>query len=168
MTSQPASRSPWWKNTRGEWYVVVQTVLFALVAFGPLSFPALRPDVSDTVRAAAMIAGIGLGGAGLLLALAGLFGLGSNLSVFPHPKDDATLVQSGAYGIVRHPIYSGLIIGAAGWALLTLSIVTLAYALVLFVFFDVKSRREERMLARKFPAYADYQQRVRKLIPYIY
>ena len=40
------SRSPWWKNTRGEWYVVAQTVLFALVAFGPLSFPGLRPDVS--------------------------------------------------------------------------------------------------------------------------
>ena len=37
------------------------------------------------------------------------------------------------------------------------------YAMLLFIFFDIKSRREERWLARKFPDYAGYQQRVRKL-----
>ncbi|RPI93163.1 MAG: isoprenylcysteine carboxylmethyltransferase family protein, partial [Chloroflexi bacterium] len=45
---------------------------------------------------------------------------------------------------------------------------TLIYAGLLFVFFDIKTRREERWLARKFPEYAGYQQRVRKLIPFIY
>ncbi len=69
---------------------------------------------------------------------------------------------------MRHPIYSGLIIGAAGWALINVSVITLVYALGLFVFFDAKSRREERMLAAKFPAYAAYQQRVRKLMPFVY
>ena len=28
-------RPAWWKNTRGEWYVVLQTVLFGLIALGP-------------------------------------------------------------------------------------------------------------------------------------
>lgn len=166
--SPDSSRPPWWKNTRGEWYVAVQTVLFALVALGPLSMASLRPDLSATARVVVGVIGLALGGIGLLLALAGLFGLGANLSVFPHPKDDATLVQSGAYGIVRHPIYSGLVIGAVGWALLTVSTITLLYAGVLFVFFDAKSRREERMLARKFAEYTAYQQRVRKLIPFVY
>jgi protein-S-isoprenylcysteine O-methyltransferase Ste14 len=32
----------------------------------------------------------------------------------------------------------------------------------------VKSRHEEQWLSAKFPAYAAYQKRVRKLIPYIY
>ncbi len=29
------SKSPWWKGTRGEWYVVVQVILFILVPIGP-------------------------------------------------------------------------------------------------------------------------------------
>jgi protein-S-isoprenylcysteine O-methyltransferase Ste14 len=161
------SRPPWWANSRGEWYVVAQTFLFALVALGP-GWAVIRLDLPDTVRLLTLGAGLGLGLAGLTLALAGLLWLGENLSVFPHPKDDAELVQTGAYGLVRHPIYSGLIIGAVGWALINVSVITLLYAVGLFVFFDAKSRREEHMLAAKFPAYEDYQQRVRKLIPFVY
>jgi len=77
-------------------------------------------------------------------------------------------VESGPYRVVRHPIYSGLIVGAFGWALMNTSLLTLVYAAILLAFFDVKSRREERWLARKFPDYAAYQARVAKLIPLIY
>ncbi|NDJ79183.1 MAG: isoprenylcysteine carboxylmethyltransferase family protein [Chloroflexi bacterium] len=167
MDTQPEKQPAWWKNTRGEWYVVVQTVLFALVALGPAAL-GLRVELPDALRVVALVAGLALGATGLALALAGIFWLGDNLSVFPHPKDDAQLVQTGAYRIVRHPIYSGLIIGAVGWALLNASVLTLVYAGLLFVFFDVKSRREERWLVRKFPDYAAYQQRVHKLIPFVY
>ena len=160
-------RPAWWKNTRGEWYVVAQSVLFALIAFGP-GWLDVRPDLPETWRWIALGVGAALGAAGFGLAMAGLFWLGDNLSVFPHPKDNATLVQSGAYRIVRHPIYSGLIIGAAGWALINTSLVTLVYALILLVFFDVKARREERWLLKKFPDYAAYRARVRKLIPFVY
>ena len=160
-------RPAWWKNSRGEWYVVLQTVLFALIALGPESID-MRPDLPSGVREAALVIGVVLAGAGLLLALAGLWSLGDNLSVFPHPKDGATLVQSGAYGMVRHPIYSGLITGAIGWALLNTSLVTLIYAGVLLVFFDIKSRREERWLSQTFPDYAAYQRHVHKLIPFVY
>ena len=164
---EPQTRAPWWKNTRGEWYVIVQTVLFALIAFGP-AWLDIRPELPGGVHAAALVIGGRLAGAGLLLALAGLLALGSNLSVLPHPKDDAELVESGPYRIVRHPIYSGLILGAVGWALLNASLLTLIYAALLFVFFDIKSRREERWLRHKFAGYAAYQARVSKLIPFIY
>jgi protein-S-isoprenylcysteine O-methyltransferase Ste14 len=157
----------WWKNTRGEWYVVLQTVLFALIALGPEGID-VRPALPQTARLAALGIGFVLGGAGLFFALAGLWWLGDNLSIFPHPKDDATLVQTGVYGVVRHPIYSGLITGAVGWALINVSLITLIYAGLLFVFFDIKSRREERWLIAKFPEYVDYRQRVHKLIPFIY
>ncbi len=166
MTAQ-TPRPPWWKNTRGEWFVVFQTFLFALIAFGPGWIDA-RPDLPDGWRAAALVAGLALDAIGLLLALAGLWWLGDNLSALPHPKDDATLVESGPYRVVRHPIYSGLIVGAFGWALMNTSLLTLVYAAILLAFFDVKSRREERWLARKFPDYAAYQARVAKLIPLIY
>lgn len=167
MSSSKVPRLPWWKNTRGEWYVIVQMVLFALVALGPtgniltLSLPA---PWNTTTR----IVGFLLGAAGLVLAFAGLFALGPNLSALPHPKAGAQMVESGVYRVVRHPIYSGLIVGAVGWALLTLSGPTLIYAAVLFVFFDLKSRREERWLLRTFPGYAAYRARVHKLIPFVY
>jgi len=163
MSEQP----PWWHNTRGEWYVVMQSFLFALIAFGPGWFDS-RVELPDTVRIIAAACGLALGALGLALALAGLLRLGENLSVFPHPKPDAVLVETGAYRMVRHPIYAGLIIGAAGWALLNVSLITLIYAGLLFVFFDIKSRREEEQLTRAFPEYAAYRARVHRLIPFIY
>jgi protein-S-isoprenylcysteine O-methyltransferase Ste14 len=77
-------------------------------------------------------------------------------------------VETGPYGWVRHPIYSGLILAAFGWALIAQGWLTLLWAVVLLVFFDIKSRREERWLMARFPAYASYRKRVRKLIPLIY
>jgi len=164
---EPQTRAPWWKNTRGEWYVIIQIGLFALIALGP-TWLDIRLDLPGGVRAAALVIGGVLAGAGLLLALAGLLALGPNLSALPHPKDDAELVESGPYRLVRHPIYSGVILGAIGWALLNASLLTLIYAVLLFVFFDIKSRCEERWLRRKFAGYAAYQARVSKLLPFIY
>jgi protein-S-isoprenylcysteine O-methyltransferase Ste14 len=161
------SDSPWWRGTRGEWYVVAQFFLFLLVALGPRELFGLT-TWGPPLATVTLILGLALGGLGGLLALAGLFNLGANLTALPHPKDDATFVERGAYVFVRHPIYSGLIIAAFGWGLAVASPLTLLYALVLFIFFDVKSRREELWLARKFPQYAGYQKRVRKLLPFVY
>ena len=75
---------------------------------------------------------------------------------------------TGAYSLVRHPIYSGIIFMALGWAAWRHSWATAGYVLLLFAFFDVKSRREERWLGEKFHEYGAYRQRVRKLIPFVY
>ena len=163
MTS---NNSPWWRGARGEWYVVAQMVLFVLIALAPL-VPG-QPEWPAGVALAARGLGLLLGLAGLALALAGLLGLGRNLSPLPHPKDDAELVEGGVYGLARHPIYGGLIAGALGWALLTNSLLSLVLALGLWVLFEVKSRREESQLLARFPAYANYRQRVRKFFPWLY
>jgi protein-S-isoprenylcysteine O-methyltransferase Ste14 len=158
---------PWWTGSRGEWYVVAQFGIFALVALGPRELAGLSRWGAPW-SGMSLIAGLGLGLAGGALALAGLVHLGRNLTALPHPKDDATLVEGGAYGLVRHPIYSGLILASFGWALIVSSPLTLLYAGVLLLFFDIKSRREERWLSAKFSAYLTYQRRVRKLIPFVY
>ena len=99
---------------------------------------------------------------------AAFFRLGTNLTPLPYPKEKGTLVETGPYALVRHPIYSGAIFMGFGWALWVHGWLTLGYACLLLVFFDVKSRLEERWLSEKFTGYEAYQKRVRKLIPFIY
>lgn len=162
-----SSQHSWWQGPRGEGYVIVQFILFALVGFGPKQMPGLplwEPPWSTIGFGLGLL--LGLMGAGLILL--GLFNLGTNLTPFPRPRANNTLVDTGAYAMVRHPIYSGIIIGAVGWACLFASTLTLMYALILFLFFDIKSRQEEKWLADKHPQYQTYQDRVCKLLPFIY
>lgn len=161
------TKTPRWIGPRGEMYVVIQFVIFALIFFGPRKL-ASWPEWPAPWSTIGVAVGVVLGLIGGALILAGMFNLGHNLTVVPHPKDDSSLVQSGAYALVRHPIYSGIIIGAVGMALWRNGWLTLLYALLLFIFFDIKSRQEERWLTAKFPDYPAYQQRVRKLIPFVY
>ena len=94
--------------------------------------------------------------------------LGRNLTPFICPKANAVLLDKGAYGIVRHPIYAGLLQMAFGWGLWVAGWLTLGYALILFIIFDRKSRREEEFLLAVFPEYGSYSRRVKRLIPFIY
>jgi protein-S-isoprenylcysteine O-methyltransferase Ste14 len=65
-------------------------------------------------------------------------------------------------------MYGGGFLLALGWGLLTASVPTLLCALLLVVFFDLKSRREEAWLGEAFPTYADYRRRTHRLVPWIY
>jgi protein-S-isoprenylcysteine O-methyltransferase Ste14 len=159
--------SGWWKGERGEWYVVGQFVLFGVIFVVPFLTGSFA-GWSTPWNAVGLVLGLVLSGLGALLAFAGLFSLGRNLTAVPHPKDDAVFVERGAYRLVRHPIYSGIILGAVGWGLLTNSLLVLLLSAGLLLFLDIKSRREEQWLNAKFAEYAGYQQRVRKLIPFIY
>jgi len=105
---------------------------------------------------------------GISLIVAGIFKLGGNLTAVPYPKEQSTLVEKGPYQLVRHPMYSGVIFAAFGWAFWVRGWFTVGYAIILFVFFDVKARREEQWLKEKFSGYVEYQKRVRKLIPFLY
>jgi protein-S-isoprenylcysteine O-methyltransferase Ste14 len=149
---------------RGEGWVAVQFALFFAIWLAG----AIGPAWSGTARAIGIGVGLVLGACGGLLLLRGFADLGSNLTVFPRPRDGAGLVQKGAYSLVRHPIYGGLIVGAIGWGLAAASPPALIGALVLAAFFDLKSRREEVWLAAEFAGYGAYRARTRKMIPWVY
>lgn len=163
-----APRVPWWKGAHGEWYVVVQLGLMALVLFGPrtwpdgglLSFP--RPGLWSMAAIVLIVAGASL-------LVAGLLWLGRwNITPLPYPREEARMIDTGPFRLVRHPMYAGGVLMAFGWAIFVRGPLTVGYAVVLLVFADIKSRREERWLQAKFPGYGAYQARVRKLIPFIY
>jgi protein-S-isoprenylcysteine O-methyltransferase Ste14 len=165
MTS--AVQPPWWRGTRGEWYVAAQAVLIAVVFFAPRTTSGL-PTWPAPLEQIGTLAGSALMLAGGTLLVAGLFRLGLNLTPLPCPKPNATLVQTGPYRLVRHPIYAGGIALAYGWALVVHGLLTLGYATLLLILLDAKAARAERWLMARFPDYPDYQQRVRKLIPFLH
>lgn len=81
--------------------------------------------------------------------------------------DDHTVVRSGPYALMRHPMYCaaifiwlGLALGHADWALLTL---TYAYVIPAYYFY---ARDEEAMMADSLGAeYVDYRKQVPMLFP---
>lgn len=158
--------APWWKNSRGELFVLCQFALFALIILGPQTLPFL-PPWSSGWRIIGKYVGACLMITGTLLAATGSFNLGRNLTPFICPKPRGVLLEHGAYRLVRHPIYSGILQLASGWGLLNHSWLILAYTLLLLLLFTIKSRKEEELLRQLFPGYRDYARRVRRLIPFI-
>lgn len=148
---------------RGEGWVIIQFALLGLVGLAG----ALGPAWAGVPRLASTIAGLGLIVVGLGLAVRGMVDLRRALTPLPHPRAGAPLVDHGAYALVRHPIYGGIVLGAAGYGLLTASPAALAGAAVLLGFFTLKSGREEAWLMERHPAYAAYRRRTRRLIPFL-
>ena len=147
-------------------FVVVQAVLLGILFFGPSH---LNSDTGiATPNGLLLWFGYGIFILGTLIALTAAINLGKNLTPLPRPKEHAELIQGGLYRFVRHPIYFGVIVLSFGWGLIQQSTLVWLYALIIAIFFDNKSRKEERWLVERFSAYADYQGRVRKLIPWIY
>jgi protein-S-isoprenylcysteine O-methyltransferase Ste14 len=166
-TGAAVGNAPWWKGARGEWLVVAQLALMALVFFGPRTLSG-RPGWAFPFPGACRIIGAVFMISGGALLVAGLFRLGRGLTPLPYPRENATLVETGPFALVRHPMYGGGLVLALGWTLFVQGWLTLGYAAALFVFLDFKSRREERWLTEIYPAYEEYQRRVRKLIPFVY
>ena len=150
---------------RGAWYVVVQGILIGLILFGPQGSPLISSEPLTTILQSC---GIAIGLLACLIMVIAAINLGANLTPLPHPKDDSVLIQTGLYQYVRHPIYFGVLLAALAWLLIFPGLYILAYSICLFLFFDIKARREEVWLAERFSSYKDYQVRVKKLIPGIY
>ena len=164
---EPDPVSPWWKGARGEWFVLAQIVLGLLVFVGPRTLGGYGAASPPWIRER-QVAGAVLILAGGALFLAGIARLGPALTPLPYPKENAPLVQSGPFALVRHPIYAGALAASLGMALAMTGWLTFVYLAALFVLLDVKSRQEERWLVEKFPEYPAYQRRVRKLVPFVY
>ncbi len=160
------SREGLWNNQRGEYWVFVQ----GLLLIGFVLLPVAR--FVEIKSAEVLYFSWGIGGAialfSSILIFKGLLDLGRNLTPLPYPRNDGQLVQSGVYSIVRHPLYSGLVLAALSWTIFQVSLSHLIGTVVLFAFFNAKASREEVWLSEKYPDYLEYRQRVKKLIPWVY
>lgn len=107
--------------------------------------------------------------AGLAFTIWARVVLGSNWSSDPTIKVGHELIQRGPYRLVRHPIYTGLIL--AGFASIVADgrVRDVYYAVLIIVSLAIKVRMEERLMLRQFPeAYPEYCRHTKRLIPGIY
>jgi protein-S-isoprenylcysteine O-methyltransferase Ste14 len=113
-------------------------------------------------------AGTVLVAAGLGLSVWARVLLGGNWSASVTLKEDHQIVRAGPYRLVRHPIYTGLLLAFAGTALARGEWRGLVAFAVAAVALWRKLRIEERWLTEEFGArYADYRRQTRALIPFI-
>ena len=152
---------------RGEGWVAAQLVLFAIIALAGVR-QLIGQGSGSAWPAAAVLVGLSAIAVGGFIATRGVWDLRASLSVFPRPVVGAPLIESGEYRLIRHPIYSGLVLGAIGWGLVTGSLVAIGTSGLLFLLFAGKSRREEVWLSAEHPEYDAYQRRTKRLIPWIY
>ena len=149
---------------RGEGWVAVQLILVAAVV-GAGAF--LGPDWAGVVRFVGILAGLMMLAGGMIIAVRGAVDLRHALTPLPRPNSDATLMTAGIYGLARHPIYGGLILGSLGWSVMQASLAALVLSAALAGFLTLKSAREEAWLVERFPDYAAYRVRTRRFIPWI-
>jgi Putative protein-S-isoprenylcysteine methyltransferase len=109
---------------------------------------------------------------GALLALLGAWvGLaalrmhGRKLTPLPEPNPALGLQRTGVYALIRHPMYTGLLLSAFGLAILLQKPLAIVGATALTAFFNLKAREEERRLQRNYPEYADYQRATGRFLP---
>jgi protein-S-isoprenylcysteine O-methyltransferase Ste14 len=114
--------------------------------------------------------------AGLLAVLMGVafsiwarLMLGGNWSNGVTLKENHTLLRTGPYRIVRHPIYSGILLAMFGSALQRGGIRCFVGVPICAFSFWLKTRAEERFMVQSFgEQYLQYRHRVKALAPFIF
>ncbi len=110
--------------------------------------------------------GFGVTVVGLLLCVWARVHLGANWSDKVVLKVDHQLIQSGPYAYLRHPIYSGVLLGIAGTALAIGELRGILALVLMGTNYFVKARREERILSSRFgEEFNTYRQRAGFLAP---
>lgn len=103
--------------------------------------------------------------AGAVLAFSSGHALGRNLTPLPAPVPGGTLVQTGPYRWVRHPLYTALLLLSADWTAGRGGPVSGLSTALLTVLLRRKARMEETALAAAYPAYPAYRQRTGAFLP---
>jgi protein-S-isoprenylcysteine O-methyltransferase Ste14 len=115
------------------------------------------------------IAGYSLLAAGMLFACWARVFLGGNWSASVTLKQDHTLVRSGPYSIVRHPIYTGLLVAMLGTAIAVGELRCFLGVALATIAWKMKSLTEEALMVQQFgDQYARYRMEVKALVPYLW
>ncbi len=170
---QGGDRGAWRKFALLRWMMAAMVLVFVISRaatgtahfansgriFSLSIFP--QPMILDWIAAALSVAGV-------CFAIWARVRLGRNWSSRPAVKMDHELVTSGPYAYVRHPIYTGLILMAAGTALTGSAWGIGVFVIACFVLLS-RIPIEEKIMLELFPKeYPGYKERTKRLVPFIW
>lgn len=143
--------------------LTLAAIVMLLTSYWPVGFGVLwqTPPAVGWAMAAFVAAG-------LVFTWAARLHLGPLWSSTSAPTEDHRIVDTGPYGLVRHPVYAGLLLAALATAAERGRVEAAAGALVLIAAVSLRAKLEERFLRRDLgdDAYGAYRRRVPMLIPF--
>jgi protein-S-isoprenylcysteine O-methyltransferase Ste14 len=158
--SMKRGRVPWARELRIRALIAVVVVI--LIRLGVFKDHRLNMDLWRGALGLALFA------PGLGLAIWARVHLGRNWGTPMTQKAEPQLVTSGPYRRVRHPIYSGILVGGLGTAVALGWRWLIAVALA-GLYFIYSATVEERYLTEQFPdAYPRYKRATKMLLPFIF
>src|SRR5258708_7325652 len=148
-------------NRRSRWGVLLQFAAFTLLwqgHFWERSLPAWRALLSIMLFAVAAA-----------LSLSSSCGLRGHLRIVAALGADEKLVRVGPYGLVRHPIYTSMLVVICATAVIIAPWPLFLGSLLLFVAgTEIRVRAEEKLLASQFcEEFQDYKRTVPAYIPFL-
>jgi protein-S-isoprenylcysteine O-methyltransferase len=166
LRSKPVARRE--KSLSRLFHLVLMTVAFALLFSGSARVWILGERLFPEDRWLSW-AGLGITVAGCAFAVWARALLGANWSATVTVKQCHELVCRGPYALVRHPIYSGFLLGVLGTALALGEVRGLMALALAFVGWYTKACTEEQFLVEQFgDAYVGYRRKVKQLIPFVF
>jgi protein-S-isoprenylcysteine O-methyltransferase Ste14 len=111
---------------------------------GPLS-KRLLPGTPEVLWAGVLVTAIGVG-----ISIWARLSLGANWSGMVTLKKDHELVRKGLYRWIRHPIYTGILLGFVGTGIIEGHLSGILGFAILWLSFYFKARREENFLRQEF------------------
>ncbi len=158
--SMKRGRVAWSRELRIRVVILVLTIL--LIKLGAFRNHGLN---TNPLRAGV---GLVLFAGGLAFAIWARVHIGRNWGSPMSQKSDPELVTSGPYRLVRHPIYSGILVATAGTAV-ALSWAWLIAVALAGVYFVYSATVEESNLTEHFPdTYPAYKRSTKMLVPFIF
>lgn len=150
--------------SRANLFVLAQFILLAIFAGALVLLP-------PALTSPSLLIGVFLVVCGAVIALLGFLEHWRRNKTIPYitPKPNARvgLVETGIYGYIRHPLYTGVLLGALGVGIGHGNPAVLLIALLIIVFFAVKARFEESLLRQAYPSYAEYMTRTGRFVPFV-
>jgi protein-S-isoprenylcysteine O-methyltransferase Ste14 len=102
---------------------------------------------------------------GLVIMFSAFASIRDAVQIAPEPRPGGKLVTDGIYKILRHPIYTAILILVVGLFFRKPTVRVAIAAAVVIAFLIVKSRFEEKLLLARYPEYAAYKTRTWGIIP---
>jgi protein-S-isoprenylcysteine O-methyltransferase Ste14 len=148
-------------------YWILLVLAFLLLTRGhrlPYPFNVRIISATETVQWMAGILCI----AGLAFCVWARATLGRNWSGTITLKEGHELIERGPYRLVRHPIYTGMLAMLLATAIRFGHLGGIAAVILAFASFWIKLSEEEKLMLQQFPdQYGSYQQRVKRILPFV-